>query len=345
MQDLLRQKLENARTPGVYYCFFDRESIRYQYRGGFADIASGRSVTEVTTFHAYSVTKTFTAVAILQLMEQGLLELDTPAQRYLPDFPYPADITLRHLLAHRAGIPSPMPLAWIHLAEEHAAFDRRAFFDPIFEKYPRTRFAPDRRFAYSNLGYVLLGRVIEAVSGLSYEDYVRQHIIGRLGLPPGHLGFQITDPARHATGYHHRGNLMYWLLGFFLDKKKYLGAPAGSWASFRPNYVNDPAYGGLVGTANGFVAYVQDLLRPGGTLLRESSRALLWEESRSPRMCLAWFAGNLNGIPYRCHAGGGGGYYCEIRAYPALGLGSVVMMNRSGMSDERFLDKVDRYLI
>lgn len=62
-------------------------------------------------------------------------------------------------------------------------------------------------------------------------------------------------------------------------------------------------------------------------------------------MCLGWFTGELNGIPYYAHAGGGGGYYCEIRIYPEEKIGSVIFFNRSGMSDEKFLDKVDRFFL
>jgi len=60
-------------------------------------------------------------------------------------------------------------------------------------------------------------------------------------------------------------------------------------------------------------------------------------------MCLSWFTSKLSGESYFAHAGGGGGYYCEIRLYPDAGIGSVIMFNRSGMSDERYLDKLDKY--
>jgi len=59
-------------------------------------------------------------------------------------------------------------------------------------------------------------------------------------------------------------------------------------------------------------------------------------------MCLSWFAGELSGKKYFAHAGGGGGYYCEIRIYPEIKMGSVVFFNRTGMSDERYLDKLDK---
>jgi len=60
-------------------------------------------------------------------------------------------------------------------------------------------------------------------------------------------------------------------------------------------------------------------------------------------MCLSWFTDNLEGKKYFNHAGGGGGYYCEVRIYPEAGIGSVIMFNRSGMRNEKYLDKLDKY--
>ena len=68
----------------------------------------------------------------------------------------------------------------------------------------------------------------------------------------------------------------------------------------------------------------------------------LTNEKKPTGMCIAWFSGQLSGKKYFAHAGGGGGYYVEIRIYPDLGMGSLVFFNRTGMSDERFLDKVDK---
>lgn len=62
-------------------------------------------------------------------------------------------------------------------------------------------------------------------------------------------------------------------------------------------------------------------------------------------MCYSWFTGELDGHRYFCHAGGGGGYYCEIRFYPDLNVSSVIMLNRSGMRDERLLDKIDEGIL
>jgi len=62
-------------------------------------------------------------------------------------------------------------------------------------------------------------------------------------------------------------------------------------------------------------------------------------------MCLSWFCAELNGNKYFAHPGGGGGYYCELRLYPEIDKGSIIMFNRTGMSNEKFLDKIDRFFM
>ena len=113
VERILSEEIERNRTPGLQYYYFNQDSILYSYYGGMADMANQKNITEQTTFHAYSVTKTFTALSILQLVEKGLLELDNSASLYLPDFPYSKNITIRHLLNHTAGLADPLPLSWV----------------------------------------------------------------------------------------------------------------------------------------------------------------------------------------------------------------------------------------
>jgi len=353
---VLHDQVEAGRTPAVQYRFFSADSILLSHDDGHADVAKGIPVSSRTTYNAFSVTKTFTAAAILQLVERGALALDRSAAHYLPDFPYSSEITIRHLLTHSAGLPSPIPLSWIHLREEHASFDRDEFFQATFARHPGAKADPNARFGYSNLGYVLLGRIIEEVSGLSYEQYVTENILEPIGLSPEDLGFVLHD-TNQATGYHRRNSFSYLLLGVFLSKSKYMEPSAKAmeptgvrWRAFRPYYLNGTSYGGLIGTADSFVRYGQALLVPDGGLISAESRQLLFSENvlnngRPSGMSLSWFRGELDGHVYYAHAGGGGGYYAEVRLYPELQRGSVVFFNRTGMSDERFLDRVDRHLI
>jgi len=100
-----------------------------------------------------------------------------------------------------------------------------------------------------------------------------------------------------------------------------------------------------IGTPTAFVRYIQELLKDGGNLISSEYKQMLFEENKNTGMCLSWFTGELNGKKYFAHAGGAGGYYCEIRIYPEINRGSVIFFNRTGMSDERYLDKLDKIKI
>lgn len=348
--DSIENILQRQPTPGLHYLFFDSGKILYQSIRGMADIGQQKKITGDTMYHCFSITKTFTALAVLQLAEKALLEMDAPVKKFLPGFLYPPEITIKQLLTHSAGIPGPIPLNWIHLPEEHKDFDRDKFFGRLFAKHHRARFRPNEKFAYSNLGYVLLGQVLEKISGLPYEQYIIQNIIEKLDLAPGELGFTIPGEGRMAKGYHPRFSFSNALLGFLIDKKKFMGHAEGSWKPFKDYYINGAPYGGLIGSAPALVKYAQELLKPGGQLLGDELKQLLFRENHTNNgkptgMCLSWYTGNLHGHTYYTHAGGGGGYYGEIRVYPGLHKGSVIMFNRTGMRDERFLDKTDSFFI
>jgi len=349
IEDFLKSQISKDKIPGLQYYFFDKDSIIYSYLGGLADIKNQIKVIEKTTFNAYSVTKTFTALAILQLAERGLLNLDDPVSEYIPDFPYQAGITIRQLLTHSSGIPNPFPLRWVHSMSEHSSFDNKAFFGGVFQKHGKTKYHPNEKFAYSNLGYVLLGMLIEKVSGQSYTDYITGHIINKIGIEANQLGFTINDTSLQAKGYLKRFSLMNLILGFLLDKSKIIDKTEGKWKSCKPLYVNGTAYGGLIGAGSAFVTYLQELLRTNNRLISEEVKRQLFTENalnngKHTNMCLSWFKGDLNGHTYFAHAGGGF-YYCEIRLYPELCKGSVIMFNRTGFKDERFLSNIDIFFI
>ncbi|QMU30625.1 serine hydrolase domain-containing protein [Adhaeribacter radiodurans] len=347
---VLVKELINANAPSVQYMVFNQNMVLYHFQQGLANIKDHEIVRDETTFNAYSLTKTFTALAVLQLVEQGKVDLEASVSTYLPDCPYPAEITIKHLLTHTSGIADPIPLSWVHLVEEDSTFNEKKFFKTVFEKNRTLKFKPGEKFKYSNLGYVLLGQVIAAVSGISYEKYITQNIISKLNLPPGALGFQIYDTRNHATGYHKKWSFSNLLLSCFINKSKFMGKAENSWQPFKFLYVNGKAYGGLIGTTNGLVKYLQEFLKPETRLISQANKRLLLTETKTANdkntgMCLAWFTGELNGTRYYTHAGGGGGFYLEMRIYPEKGIGSLIVFNRSGMSDERFLNQVDKFFV
>jgi CubicO group peptidase (beta-lactamase class C family) len=236
------------------------------------------------------------------------------------------------------------------LVSEHETFDRNSFFKSVLLRNKKAKSKPNEKFAYSNLGYVILGQLIESVSGKTYEDYITENIIRKLPLNPNDLTFIISDTKSHATGYHKRKTFSSYVLGFFMDSSKFMEKAEGKWQPFKSFYVNGVSYGGLIGNPTAFVKYIQELLKDNSSLIPAEFRQLLFQENKSNSgketgMCLSWFTGQLNGNKYFTHAGGGGGYYCEIRIYPDLKIGSVIFFNRTGMSDERYLDKLDRFYI
>lgn len=331
-------------TPGIAYVHFDRRQVLFERYAGTADLASQRLVDAQTSFHGFSVTKTMTALAVLQLAEQGRIRLDEPARRYLPSMPYPDSITVRHLLTHTAGLPNPLPLSWIHPPED-IRFDRDGFFAVVFAKHAKLRSAPGDRFSYSNLGYVLLGQLLEQLTGQRYEDLIRAMILHPSGIAPVELGFEHPPLQLHATGYIRTPSMLSLVLPFMVDTKRMFGERTGRWRAFRPFLLNGAAYGGSLGTASGYRKYLQALLSRD-RLIGDAHRDLLFSENRTTNgqgtgMCMSWFTGSLNGHHYRSHAGGGGGYYAELRVYPALGRGSVALFNRTGVRDERLLDQLD----
>lgn len=167
---------------------------------GEARVEDGVKNSPTTRFLIGSATKTFTAAAVLQLAEKGLLGLDDPLSKHVPEFPERpgAAITVRHLLNHTSGLPEAVP-------DPRTLGDLRKAVPPldliglIRDKEPD--FAPGERAAYSNIGYVLLGLVIERASGESYYDYMRKHILGRLGMTDSGFREDWYEAPAFAHGY------------------------------------------------------------------------------------------------------------------------------------------------
>lgn len=147
---------------------------------GHAHLEVAEAPDRDTRFQIGSVTKMFTAVAILQLVEQGKLQLHDPVRQHVPELPERfASITLHHLLSHTSGIAS-----YTDDAELMAARERTHTPDEVLRTFvdQPLAFTPGERFAYSNSNYFLLGLVIERTSGQSYEGYLQAHVLGPAGM-------------------------------------------------------------------------------------------------------------------------------------------------------------------
>jgi CubicO group peptidase (beta-lactamase class C family) len=339
--------ITRAKTPGIHYLAIDAERVRFEYTGGLADIGRRIPVDATTTMMAYSMSKTITAVAVLQLVEAGKVGLDDPLERHVAH-PYGPHITIRHVLAHTSGIPNPIPLRWVHPAERHATFDESAALAAVLRSHPKPAFSPGAKYRYSNIGYWLLGEVVAHASGRRFEAWVADRVLRPLAVPPAELGYVIPDSAHHAGGYLERFSFFNLVKGLLIDRAL-VGGHEGPWVRIRSHYPNGPAFGGLVGTARGFARFLQDQLRGQSVLLDRATRQLLYEPQRTREgapvaMTLGWHVGNPAGSRFYYKEGGGGGFHSLMRVYPLSGAGvaTIVMTNATGVDVNGCLDTMDR---
>ena len=173
-------------------------TVLYQRTFGFSDFRNYTPVNPATTFQLASISKTFTASAVLLLQEEGLLHIDDAVKEHIPQFPYP-DITIRQLLNHTSGLQNYM---WVvERFWKNATPPTNEDMLNLFLRHPRPLdFTPGNRFAYSNTGYAFLGLLIERVSGQRYPDFIRERIFEPLDMKHSfvydlHAGTTRTDRA------------------------------------------------------------------------------------------------------------------------------------------------------
>lgn len=185
--------------PGCAALVAKNGQVVYHKAFGMADLELDVAMRPEMVFRIGSITKQFTAVAILQLMEQGKLSLQDEITKFLPDYPtQDKKITIEHLLTHTSGIRSytSMPTFW-----EISRKDMRPEELIDFFKNEPMDFEPGTRWSYNNSGYFLLGYIIEKVSGKTYAQYLEDHIFQPLGMKHSYYGDDIKLIEDRASGY------------------------------------------------------------------------------------------------------------------------------------------------
>ncbi len=272
---------------------------------GMADRESKTPVTLDTKFRIGSMNKMFTSIATLQLVEKEKFALDAPILRYLPDYPnkdLATKVTIRHLLTHTGGTGD----IFTDEFEQHR-LELRTLQDYVKLFGPRgLAFEPGAKFAYSNYGFILLGALIEKVSGQSYYDYVQEHIFKPAGMTStASLPESDTVTAR-SSGYRKED---------------------GKWVSNKPTLPwRGTSAGGGYSTAGDLFKFAQALTEGkllGKTLLAEATKS----QQKESGYGFGFSTSDRDGMREFGHGGGAPGMNGELKVYPGSGQVVVVLSN------------------
>ncbi len=187
LEGFVQERLTKYKFPGMSIALLGNDEVIYSRGFGFRDISESLPATPNTNYCIGSVTKAFTAAAIMQLAEKGLISLEDPVSRFV-DVIKSDEIKIHHLLSHTSGIPAlgyaealidsyyGLSNYWLPMAtpEDVISF-MRDYTKWFLHK-------PGERWFYLNEGYVILGKIIERVSGVSYESYIKTNILDKLGM-------------------------------------------------------------------------------------------------------------------------------------------------------------------
>ena len=305
--------------PGITIGLVYDQELVYSKSFGFSDLEKKTLLTVQDPFRMASITKTFTATALVQLRDAGKLRLDDPVKMYLPwfnssqRFPGEPSITIRHLLTHTSGLPRQADFPYW---TDHKFPTMEQIKETLSTQ--ETIYPPSTEIKYSNLGLSLAGEIVAVVSGVTYEEYVQTHILEPLKMDASSV---IPDPSYQqllVTPYSHRQAGGDHEVEEYTDTKGI--AVAASLAS----------------TVTDLASYVSLQFREDdnsstavlkGSSLREMHRVQFLRPSWSSGWGLGWSAWQRNGQTINGHGGWVGGNRTQIMFIPSEKVGVIVMTN------------------
>ena len=330
----VREQMDRLHVPGASLAIVERDEIVH-LRGFGRARPGGEPPSPQTPFLIGSLTKSFTALGVIQLVEGGEVDLDAPVQRYLPWFRVAdpeasAQITVRHLLHQTSGLPTSS--GWVPLAnldDSPDAIERQAReLSAVSLSHP-----VGTAFEYSNANYNLLGLIIEAVSGESYADYVQKHVFAPLDMRHSTASRAVAEQNGLAVG--HR----YWF--WFPFAARDLPMPRGSLPS-----------GQLISSSEDVAHYLIALLNEGrygdAEILSEAGIAELHRGVAEHvtmgvsmgKYGMGWSAGEVGGAKAVWHTGTVPEYAAYMALLPEQKRGVVLLMNADHFLMEPALSEV-----
>jgi D-alanyl-D-alanine carboxypeptidase len=203
VESAARKMIADRLVPGLQICVRRHGAVAFSRGFGLADIETSTPMAPSTVCRIGSVSKQFTAAGILLLVQDGKLSLDDPLSRFLPDFPNAERLTIRRLLSHTAGLgnyteTTPPELVWQASRTDR---DTAQMLEMMRAIGAKLLFEPGTNYRYSNTGFVLLGVVIEKVSGGSYRDFLQMRLFTPLGLSHTAVDDAAEIVPNRAAGY------------------------------------------------------------------------------------------------------------------------------------------------
>jgi CubicO group peptidase (beta-lactamase class C family) len=351
LEDYFNKVAKAGRSPGLSVAVVKNGEMVYANGFGVADGPNNIQATKDSVYHWWSMTKIPTAIAVMQLHERGLLDIDDPIKEYLPFFIVSYDgveqpeISIRQLLNHSSGLANGIPelITWLHMEGEPAVNQTELVIEK-FPDYNELKFQPGGKSQYSNFGYMPLGALIETVSGQTYENYVLDNILRPLGMHSTNFVYTEIMTENEAIGSQHlvdmytpffplyklnylireRVGLRYWFHRVYTDQAPPTGliGPVTDVSQFMFAYLNDGESILETETVILMNGVLGDLSKPGDSGQGLGWRAQLTEDGRS----------------FLAHSGGGPGFATIFRLYPSEELGVVVMGNDSTINRELLAD-------
>lgn len=334
----LRAYVEKWQIVGLSAAVVQDGAITFRAAYGLQNQQTGQPATVDTLFHIASVAKTMTSTALMQLREQGKLDLDDPLVKHLPYFrvddPRSDTLTIRQSLCHTSGIGHPEDYGW----------DRPEFDDEALERHVRglathklLEPAPNA-LSYSDIAFNVLGDLIAKVSGMSYEQYMKTYIFDPLGMATTALmAPRAAHPALVATGYAKQadGTIVQSLYPY-----NRMHVPCGCIASS----ATEMARWALVNLNRGEL--------DGVRILQPASYDDMWQmqlrdsdESAPDDPALGWWVSRHYTERVMQHNGGDDGFLSNLRLWTASGIGIVILCNADWCDPWKAADEVYKILV
>lgn len=299
-------------APGGAFTLRVRDGITTTATAGVASSA-GEGFTSSTPFRVASISKPFVATLVLQLVDEGLVDLDAPLSTYLPDTPVGGDVAIRNLMRHRSGLPN-YPDAGTFYADEFSDLTRDFTPEELLGYIGATPASPaDQQFEYTNTNYVLLGQLIEAVTGGTLDDALSQRITGPLGLTITHFAGADEPPIAGLAGA--------WYPDVFdgASAAPYDSIATGAWAA-----------GALVSTADELHLFLGALF--AGELMSDASLAQMTDPGPDYYGLGLMILAPPSGRPMYGHLGDFPGYQSAMAIDPDNGDAVVVFVNNQDLA-------------